>query len=134
MEKRGEGFYRISFPHAMSGEVTFFEVSPPFPVRGTAEVEYAAQVADSAGCGFNLLLIRRKDEQYGEWLVCQVRTNPLTGFSHPSCKYFGLASHQMNEIEKGLRAVAMYVPELKDDVATAIDGFVESLFLPPSRY
>ena len=122
------GHWSIDFPYAKSATLSFFPANPsltipPFTVR------YIGLLANDVGCGFNVLLRRRQGELHGEWVVCRIRTNPLLNYVHrPSCKYFGLDSGEVEHIERGLRALHVYVPEIIVDVDTQLAEFVKSLY------
>ena len=121
-----EDNYEVKLPYADTATVSFFRVEPPLNLP-PHQVRFAALVADSNGCGFNLLLKRRPGEQYGEWSVCRVRVNPL-GRARRNCEYFGFGPGEIVEIERGHRAVHIYVPEFSNNVVAAIESFVQSLY------
>ena len=72
--------------------------------------------------------MRGQNDQYGEWTVCRVSVNPISGRSHRHCKYFGFDSGEIAEIERGHRAMHVYVPEFTSEVNAAIESFVQALY------
>jgi hypothetical protein len=64
-------------PYVASARISFFPVEPAQRLDAR-RVWLAALVTDSNCCGFNLLLRRLPDEQYGEWVVCRVSMNAVS--------------------------------------------------------
>ncbi|MDW7760679.1 MAG: protein kinase [Acidobacteriota bacterium] len=124
---RETGGWRIHFPYAAAAKISFFAAYPPLKIP-PFEVRHMALLEDTNGCGFNLLLRRRAGDIYGEWVVCRVRTNPLTDSAYRNCKYFGLDSKNAEHIERGLRAMHIYIPEVTLDVDVKIEEFLRSLY------
>jgi serine/threonine protein kinase len=122
------GRWSLSFPYAKSATLSFFPAEPPLQLSAFT-VRHVALLADSQGCGFNLLLRRRANETYGVWVVCRVRMMPGSGYEHPHCTYFGLGPDEVEHIERGLRAIHIYVPTVSEDVDTRLNEFVKSLYL-----
>jgi hypothetical protein len=127
LEESAGGVYQVRLPYAQVGTVSFFHIEPPLNLP-PHQVRFGALVADPNGCGFNLLLKRRPGEQYGEWSVCRVRVNPISGRAHRHCEYFGFGPGEVVEIERGHRAVHIYVPEFSNDVDGSIESFLQSLY------
>ena len=121
------GRWSISFPYAHSATLNFFMATPPLQLRGFT-VRQVALLADSQGCGFNLLLRRRTGDIYGKWVVCRVRMMPGSGYKHAHCAYFGLGPDELEHIEHGLCAVHIFVPEISEDVDTRLNEFIKSLY------
>jgi len=124
------GRWSIQFPYARSATLIFFPVRPwlqipPFSVR------YVSLMTDDRGCGFNLLLRRQAGDLYGEWVVCRVRTNPLSGHVHRDCVYFGFGPDEVEHIERGHRAIHVFIPEISTDVDAKLEEFVRSLYIRP---
>ncbi|MFQ5799914.1 MAG: serine/threonine-protein kinase [Bacteroidota bacterium] len=127
LEASAGGAYQVRLPYAQVASLSFFPIEPPLSLP-PHQVRFGALVADPNGCGFNLLLKRHPDEQYGEWSVCRVRANPISGRVHRHCDYFGFGPSKIVEIERGHRAVHIYVPEFSNDVDGAIEAFLRSLY------
>lgn len=121
------GSWVIQFPYARQAALSFFPARPALKIP-PFEVRHLARLADADGCGFNLLLRRRPGDLYGEWAVCRVRTNPLTNRVHPKCQYFGLGAQETEHIERGLRAMHIFIPEVSTDVDAQLQAFLASLY------
>ena len=121
------GHWTIQFPYAREATLSFFPARPALKIP-PFEVRHLAKLADADGCGFNLLLRRRPGEIHGEWVVCRVRTNPLTNQVHPKCQYFGLSPGEAEHIERGIRAVHIIIPEISADVDAQLESFLRSLY------
>jgi eukaryotic-like serine/threonine-protein kinase len=119
--------YTITFPYAEPARLSFFKISPPLNLD-RQDVRFAARVTDSRGCGFNLLLRRSTGEIYGEWIACRIRVNPLSARVRSRCHYFGFDAGEVKEIERGYRAMHVYVPEMSGDVDGALSAFVKGLY------
>lgn len=130
LDQRHNGQYTLTFPYAQPATISFFEVDPPLALD-QHRVRFAARVADSNGCGFNLLLRRQPTDQYGEWSMCRVRA--LWGRIHRNCKYFGFDASEIIEIERGHHARHVYVPEFSNNVDEALSAFVSELYGSPRK-
>lgn len=117
----------LRFPYAGIGHFGFFAVHPPLHVDAMS-VRFAARVSDDQGCGFNLLLQRREGEEFGVWVVCRTRINPIVDRRHLACRYLAMQASQVHDIERGHRSMATYVPEFSNDIEQALNEFVSSLF------
>ncbi|HET6203381.1 MAG TPA: serine/threonine-protein kinase [Planctomycetota bacterium] len=127
LEEFPDGRFEVRLPYAQTGALSFFKIDPPLNLQ-PHDARFGALVADSKGCGFNLLLRRRPGEQYGEWAVCRVRVNPISGRAHKHCDYFGFGPREVIEIQRGHRAAHVFVPEFSNDVDGAIQSFLKSLY------
>jgi hypothetical protein len=125
--QNNNGNWSLMFPYASSATLSFFPANPPLQLSPFT-VRHVALLADAQGCGFNLLLQRRANDIYGEWVVCRVRYHPLSEYRHPYCKYFGLDRSKVEYIERGHRSSSLYVPEISSDVDTKLAEFVRSLY------
>lgn len=125
--QNNNGSWSIVFPYAKSATLSFFPANPPLQLSPFT-VRHVALLADAQGCGFNLLLRRRANDIHGEWVVCRVRMNPLFEYRHPYCEYFGLDPSKVEHIERGHRAIHIYVPEILEDLDMWLVKFMRSLY------
>lgn len=121
------GIWSISFPYARSATLSFFGVRPPLDLSPFT-VRHVGLLADDKGCGFNLLLQRHVNDVHGQWVVCQVRASPISGRAHRHCQYFGLGRADVEHIERGHRAMHIFIPEISADVDRSLSLFVRSLY------
>lgn len=119
----------IQVPYGQRGSITFFGVNPPLK-RGS--VRYAGVASDARGCGFNLLLVRRADnDDYGDWVVCKVGMNALSSQRHRrGCQEFGFEGSEITHIERADRAMHIYTVSHSSDVDAALEGFLAGLAEP----
>jgi serine/threonine protein kinase len=106
----------MRIPYGRDIDIEFFEFDPIELKHGA--VRYGGAISDKSGCGFNLLLLRKSvDDLYGEWGVCRVKPNPLSGKALvQGCSSIAFGVDMIKEIESSHRAIGIWTVDFYEDV------------------
>lgn len=107
----------LKIPYGRKVDIEYFEFDP-IELRDRGSARYGGAITDADGCGFNLLLLRKSDDDiYGEWCVCRIRPGAFSGKAlRPGCSSIAFGPDKMEEIEISLRAIHVWSVDLYEDV------------------